>query len=97
MIPLSRTVAARVCPHAPGNAQKYTDQLTGNALWFVIGMFLFAIIISIGSILAGKIMNSPHVTKMGVGGLVVAFLAAIGLLVAPGIIKEMLGSGCVTS
>ena len=85
----------QVCPQAPENAQKYVDQLTGNALFFVIAMFLVAIIISTGFILAGKIGNSPHLSKIGVGGFVVTFLAAVGLLIAPGIVGEMLGSGCI--
>ena len=88
-------LSTQVCPVAPGDAQQYTDELTGNALWFVIMMFGVALLISTGFVLAGKIGNSPRLVAVGVGGYVVTFLVAVAFLIFPGILSDMLGAGCI--
>ena len=67
----------QVCPVAPGNAAKYVDQITGNVLWGVGVLFVLAIIIGIGAIVAGRLFSMPHASKVGVISVVVVFVAAI--------------------
>ena len=84
-----------VCPRAPGNAQTYVDQITGYVLWGVGILFVIAVVVAIGAIVAGRLFSIPHASKVGVVSIVVVFLAAIAYLVLPGLLKALLGSGCV--
>ena len=84
-----------VCPRAPGNAQTYVDQITGYVLWGVGILFLIAVVIAIGAIVAGRLFSIPHASKVGVVSIVVVFIAAIGYLVLPGMLRALLGTGCI--
>ena len=84
-----------VCPKAPGNAAQYVDQITGNVLWGVGVLFVLAIVVGIGAIVAGRLFSMPHASKAGVVGVVLVFVAVIAYLVLPGIVRTMTGSGCV--
>ena len=84
----------QVCPVAPGNAAKYVDQITGNVLWGVGVLFVLAIIIGIGAIVAGRLFSMPHASKVGVISVVV-FVAAIAYLTLPGMLTALLGAGCI--
>jgi hypothetical protein len=53
-------VPLQVCPRAPGNAAQYVDQITGNVLWGVGVLFVVAIVVGIGAIVAGRLFNMPH-------------------------------------
>ncbi len=85
----------QVCPVAPGNAAKYIDQITGNVLWGVGVLFLLAIVVGIGAIVAGRLFSMPHASKVGIISVVVVFIAAIGYLTLPGMLTALLGAGCI--
>ena len=81
----------QVCPVAPGDAQKYIDQITGYVLWGVGVLFLLAIVVGVGAIVAGRLFSMPHASRVGVISVVVVFVAAIAYLILPG----MLTGGCI--
>jgi len=85
----------QICPVAPGNAQRYVDQITGYVLWGVGILFLIAIVVAVGAIVAGRVFSMPHASKVGVVSIVVVFLSAIAYLVLPGLLTAMMGSGCI--
>ena len=84
-----------VCPRAPGDAQTYVDQITGYVLWGVGILFVIAVVVAIGAIVAGRLFSIPHASKVGVVSIVVVFIAAIGYLVLPGMLAALLGTGCI--
>lgn len=86
---------AAVCPKAPPGAQVHVDDIMGYVLWGVGILFLLGIVISIGAVVGGRVFGMPHASKGGVVGLVMVFVAVIGYLILPGILDEMLGSGCI--
>lgn len=88
-------VPLKVCPVAPPGAQQYADQLTGYVLWGVLALFVIGVVMSIGSIIAGRVISMPHASKAGVVGLFVVFLAAIAYMVVPSMIASITGQGCV--
>ena len=85
----------QVCPVAPGNAQKYIDQITGYVLWGVGVLFLLAIVVGVGAIVAGRLFSMPHASRVGVISVVVVFVAAIAYLILPGMLTGLLGVGCI--
>ena len=85
----------QVCPVAPGNAAHYVDQITGNVLWGVGVLFLLAIVVGIGAIVAGRLFSMPHSSKIGIISVVVVFVAAIAYLTLPGVLSGLLGTGCI--
>ena len=85
----------QVCPVAPGDAQKYIDQITGYVLWGVGVLFLFAIVVGVGAIVAGRLFSMPHASRVGVISVVVVFVAAIAYLILPGMLTGLLGVGCI--
>ena len=92
---LAGLVPLDVCPRAPGDAQRYVDQITGYVLWGVGILFVIAVVIAIGAIVAGRLFSIPHASKVGVVSIVVVFIAAIGYLVLPGMLRALLGTGCI--
>jgi hypothetical protein len=88
-------VVLEICPVAPGDAQKYVDQITGNVLWGVKALFVIAAIVGIGAVVGGRLFSMPHASKLGVISLAVVFVAAIAYLVVPGWLDALLGTGCV--
>ena len=90
-----KLIPLQVCPVAPGNAAKYVDQITGNVLWGVGVLFVLAIMIGIGAIVAGRLFSMPHASKVGVISVVVVFVAAIAYLTLPGMLTALLGAGCI--
>ena len=85
----------QVCPVAPGDAQKYIDQITGYVLWGVGVLFLLAIVVWVGAIVAGRLFSMPHASRVGVISVVVVFVAAIAYLILPGMLTGLLGVGCI--
>ena len=53
-------------------------------------------VVTIAAIVAGRVFNMPHASKVGVIGLIIIFVAAIGYQVAPGIVGAILGNGCIS-
>ncbi len=88
-------VAAKVCPVAPPGAQKYADQLMGYVLWGIGILFILGVVVGIGATVGGRAFPMPHASKAGIVGIVLVFVAVIGYLVLPGIVRAMTGSGCV--
>ena len=85
----------QVCPVAPGDAQKYIDQITGYVLWGVGVLFLLAIVVGVGAIVAGRLFSMPHASRVGVISVVVVFVAAIAYLILPGMLTGLRGVGCI--
>lgn len=85
----------QVCPVAPGDAQKYIDQITGYVLWGVGVLFLLVIVVGVGAIVAGRLFSMPHASRVGVISVVVVFVAAIAYLILPGMLTGLLGVGCI--
>ena len=85
----------QVCPVAPGDAQKYIDQITGYVLWGVGVLFLLAIVVGVGAIVAGRLFSMPHASRVGVISVVVVFVSAIAYLILPGMLTGLLGVGCI--
>ena len=42
----------QVCPVAPGDAQKYIDQITGYVLWGVLILFVVGVVVAIGAVVS---------------------------------------------
>lgn len=93
LVPL--IVPLQVCPKAPPGAQKYADDVMGYVLWGVGIVFFLGLVIAIASLVAGRIVNMPHATKVGIVGIVIVIVAAIAYVVAPGIVDGILGNGCI--
>src|SRR5215213_8115357 len=95
MRPFAGVVPLDICPVAPGNAQTYVDQITGYVLWGVGILFLIAVVVAIGAIVAGRLFSMPHASKVGVISIVVVFFCAIAYMVLPGLVDSLMGSGCI--
>ena len=93
IVPL--VIPLKVCPKAPPGAQKYADDVMGYVLWGVGIVFFLGLVIAIAALVAGRIVNMPHATKMGIVGIVMVIVAAIAYVVAPGIVDGILGNGCI--
>ncbi len=93
VVPL--VIPLQVCPKAPPGAQKYADDVMGYVLWGVGIVFFLGLVISVAALVAGRIVNMPHATKMGIVGIVMVIVAAIAYVVAPGIVDGILGNGCI--
>lgn len=89
-------VIGTVCPKAPPGAQAPVADITGYVLWGITWLFWIGVVVTIGAIVAGRLFNMSHASKVGVIGLVVIFLAAVGYQVAPGIVGAILGNGCIS-
>jgi hypothetical protein len=88
-------VPLEICPTPPAGAQKYVDQITGYVVWGVGVLFLVALVVSVGAIVAGRLFSMPHAPKVGVVSIVVVFVSAIAYLLLPGMLKAILGTGCI--
>ncbi len=88
-------IPLQVCPVAPPGAQQYADQITGYVLWGVGILFIVGTIVAIGAIIAGRIFSMPHASKIGVVSIFVTLLSGIAYMVVPGIVANILGSGCI--
>lgn len=84
-----------VCPTPPGDAQRYVDLIAGYVLWGVGILFVIAVVVAIGAVVAGRLFSMPQASRVGVISIVVVFIAAIGYLVLPGLLRSLLGSGCI--
>lgn len=92
---LDLLIPLQICPIAPGEAEKYGNQIAGMVLWFVIYLFGVAEIVMIGTVVAGKIMHQPHTVKGGIAGAVGVIVAAVALVVVVGIPMAIIGNGCI--
>jgi hypothetical protein len=90
----SMLVAAAVCPAAPPGMQAPVDEVTSWVKWGVVSLFAIAAVVSIGSLLFGKILHHPQASRGGSIGLAVCVMAAILYVVFPGMLTSIIGSGC---
>jgi hypothetical protein len=51
-------------------------------------LFVIAVVVAIGAIVAGRLFSMPHASKVGVVSIVVVFLYAIAYMVLPGLILD---------
>jgi len=91
---VSMQMGAGVCPQAPPGMQAYTNQIEGWVKWGVLALIIMAALVSIGSILVGRIFSHPHASRYGALGLGVVLLAAVLYVTVLGILGGITGSGC---
>ena len=60
----AKMLTAGVCPKAPPGMQGYQDQVTAWIKWGVLALIIAAALVSIGSILIGRIFSHPHPPAM---------------------------------
>jgi hypothetical protein len=90
----SHLLAAGVCPKAPPGMQKYQDEVISWVKWGVLGLIVIAAVVSIGSILIGRIFSHPHASRYGSMGLGIVVICAILYVTILGILSGIIGSGC---
>jgi hypothetical protein len=90
----SPLLAAGVCPKAPPGMQKYQDEVISWVKWGVLGLLVIAAVVSIGSILIGRIFSHPHASRCGSMGLGIVVICAILYVTILGILSGIIGSGC---
>jgi hypothetical protein len=90
----ARLSAAGVCPKAPPGMQAYQDEITSWVKWGVLGLIIIAAVVSIGSILIGRIFSHPHASRYGAIGLGIDVICAILYVTVLGILSGITGSGC---
>jgi bacteriorhodopsin len=90
----SSHILAAVCPAAPPGMQTYSDQVTSWIKWGVLALIIAAALVSIGSILIGRIFSHPHASRYGAMGLGITVICAILYVTILGILSGITGSGC---
>lgn len=90
----STHILAAVCPAAPPGMQTYSDQVTSWIKWGVLALIIAAALVSIGSILVGRIFSHPHASRYGAMGLGITVICAILYVTILGILTGITGSGC---
>ena len=88
----SRLLAAGVCPKAPPGMQGYRP---GHQLGEVgrAGLIIMPPLVSIGSILIGRIFAHPHASRYGAMGLGITVICAILYVTILGILAGITGVG----
>ena len=87
-------IVAATCPTAPPGMQAQADTVTGWVKWVVTVLFAIAILVSIGALLFGRMMQHARASQMGSGGLAVCLVAAVLYVTFPGMVTSIIGSGC---
>lgn len=87
-------LAQGVCPKAPPGMQDFSDQVTSWVKWGVLALIGIAALVSIGSMVIGRIASHPHASRYGAMGLGIVVLAAILYVTILGILAGIVGSGC---
>jgi hypothetical protein len=84
-----------VCPKAPSaQMQTFADEIKGWVAWGVLALILIAAVVSIGSILAGRIFAHPHGSRYGAIGLTVTVVCAVLYVTVPAVLAGIVGAGC---
>lgn len=91
---VSSAPLAAVCPQAPPGAQAFADQVTAWVKWAVLALLVIGAIVSLGSILVGRIFGHPHASRYGAMGVAVVVLVAITYTVILVVLNSITGSGC---
>jgi uncharacterized membrane protein YesL len=87
-------VSAAVCPEAPPGMQTFADDVTAWVKWGVLALIGIGAVMSLGSILVGRIFSHPHASRYGAMGVAVVVLVAITYTVILVILDSITGSGC---
>ncbi len=83
-----------VCPEAPPGMQAFADDLTAWVKWGVLALIGIGAVMSLGSILVGRIFSHPHASRYGAMGVAVVVMVAITYTVILTILESITGSGC---
>ncbi|SNX97119.1 hypothetical protein SAMN06893097_10669 [Geodermatophilus sabuli] len=87
-------VVAAVCPEAPPGMQTFADDVTAWTKWGVLALIGIGAVVSLGSILVGRIFSHPHASRYGAMGVAVVVMVAITYTVILVILDSITGSGC---
>jgi uncharacterized membrane protein YesL len=87
-------VSAAVCPEAPPGMQTFADDVTAWVKWGVLALIGIGAVMSLGSILVGRIFSHPHASRYGAMGVAVVVMVAITYTVILVILDSITGSGC---
>ena len=87
-------IAAAVCPEAPPGMQTFADDVTAWVKWGVLALIGIGAVMSLGSILVGRIFSHPHASRYGAMGVAVVVMVAITYTVILTILDSITGSGC---
>jgi hypothetical protein len=86
--------SAAVCPEAPPGVQAFADQVTAWVKWGVLALIGIAAVVSLGSVLVGRMFSHPHASRYGAMGVAVVVMVAITYTVILVILGSITGSGC---
>ena len=87
-------ITAAVCPEAPPGMQTFADDVTAWVKWGVLALIGIGAVMSLGSILVGRIFSHPHASRYGAMGVAVVVMVAITYTVILTILGSITGSGC---
>lgn len=87
-------ITAAVCPEAPPGMQTFADDVTAWVKWGVLALIGVGAVVSLGSILVGRIFSHPHASRYGAMGVAVVVMVAITYTVILVILDSITGSGC---
>jgi hypothetical protein len=87
-------ITAAVCPEAPPGMQAFADDVTAWVKWGVLAMIGIGAVVSLGSILVGRIFSHPHASRYGAMGIAVVVMVAITYTAILTILGSITGSGC---
>ncbi len=86
--------APGICPQAPPGTQAFADDVTAWVKWGVLALIGISAVVSLGSILVGRIFSHPHASRYGAMGVAVVVMVAITYTVILVILDSITGSGC---
>jgi hypothetical protein len=87
-------ITAAVCPQAPPGMQAFANDVTAWVKWGVLALIGIGAVMSLGSILVGRIFSHPHASRYGAMGVAVVVMVAITYTVILTILDSITGSGC---
>jgi hypothetical protein len=87
-------LTAAVCPEAPPGVQAFADQVTAWVKWGVLALIGIAAVVSLGSVLVGRMFSHPQASRYGAMGVAVVVMVAITYTVILVILDSITGSGC---
>ncbi|WP_040339411.1 hypothetical protein [Candidatus Blastococcus massiliensis] len=87
-------ITAAVCPEAPPGVEAFADQVTAWVKWGVLALIGIAAVVSLGSVLVGRMFSHPHASRYGAMGIAVVVMVAITYTVILVILESITGSGC---
>jgi len=93
-LPPEPALAAPVCPKPPPGMQSFADDVTSWVKWGVLALIIIAALISIGSILVGRIFNHPSGARFGAMGIAITVLCAFLYPAVQVILASITGKGC---